>query len=153
MGNSTGFLRTLLIKEGHRCRGDPLFEHKAAQLFCPTHPHFIVANTQIRQSSSPEDAARINAKNWFTEAHDLLKHHWSEIKPDVSTAMPLADFDWDNPPKVEISYAQAKAEKLWGEYFAMNLTRKSRLHMKCAVLMGTLSTLLDMDDSSLWRKC
>ena len=112
-----------------------------------------MANTQIRQSSSPEDAARINAKNWFTEAHDLLKHHWSEIKPDVSTAMPLADFDWANPPKGEISYAHAKAEKLWGEYFAMNLTRKSRLHMKCAVLMGTLSTLLDMDDSSLWRKC
>ena len=112
-----------------------------------------MANTQIRQSSSPEDASRINAKKWFTEAHDLLEHHLSEIKPVLTNALPLANFDLDEPPKVEISYAQAKAEKLWGEYFAMNLTRKSRLHMKCAVLMGTLSTLLDMDDSSLWRKC
>ena len=112
-----------------------------------------MANTQIRQSSSPEDAARFNAKNWFTEAHDLLEHHLSEIKPVLINALPLANFDWDEPPKVEISYAQAKAEKLWGEYFAMNLTRESRMHMKCAVLMGTLSTLLDMDDSFLWRKC
>ena len=67
--------------------------------------------------------------------------------------MPLADFDWDNPPKVEISYAQGKAEKLWGKYFHVYFTWKLKLHMKCAVLMGTLSTLLDTDDSSLGRKC
>ena len=111
-----------------------------------------MANTLIRQSSSPEDAARINAKNWFTEAHDLLEHHLSEIKPDLANALPLANFDWDEPPKVEISYAQAKAEKLWGEYFDVYFTRNSRLHMKCALLMGTLCTLLDADVSRMKRK-
>ena len=111
-----------------------------------------MANTQIRQSSSPEDAARINAKNWFAEAHDLLEHHLSEIKPVLTNALPLANFDWDEPPKVEISYAQAKAEKLWGKYFDIYFTRKWRLHMKCALLMGTLCTLLDADVSPMKRK-
>jgi len=211
---------------------------KLPSFFCPARPHFTVASTQTRQSSSPEDASRIYAeierlkqlketigwndanlvearqlyddwlnldegtpddieeaplhplgewladvvnplplpevetfvasrnpiprpparhslrkpKEWFEETHNLLKHHFSEIKPDVSTAVPLADFDWDNPPKVEISYAQVKAEKLWGEYFDVYFTRKSKWHMKCALLMGTLCTLLDADVSLMKRK-
>ncbi|QNI51029.1 hypothetical protein SynRS9915_01318 [Synechococcus sp. RS9915] len=38
MGNSAGFLGTLLIKEGHRWNGGLLFERKARQLFCPSTP-------------------------------------------------------------------------------------------------------------------
>ena len=86
-------------------------------------------------------------KEWFKEAHDLLKHHFSEIKPGVPTAIPLADFDWDNPPKVENSYAQVKGEKIWGEYFNVNFAKKSKIHGKSVVLMTTLATLLDVDDS------
>ena len=112
-----------------------------------------MANAPTRQSSSPEDVCRINAKTWFAEAHELLKRHFSEIKPVVySKGLPLEDFDWDNPSKEAISYAQAKAEKLWGEYFDVYFTSKSRLHMKCALLMGTLCTLLDADVSLMKRK-
>lgn len=110
---------------------------------------FVVSRNPIPRPPARHSLRK--PKEWFEETHNLLKHHFSEIKPDVSTAVPLADFDWDNPPKVEISYAQAKAEKLWGEYFDVYFTRKSRLHMKCALLMGTLCTLLDADVSLMKR--
>jgi hypothetical protein len=100
----------------------------------------------------PPDHVWREPKEWYEEVHDLLQSHFNEIKTCATRATLLAKFDWDNPPEVEISYAQARASTLWGEYFDINFVRNSKLHMKSAVLMATLSKLLDTSIPAQRRK-
>ena len=106
MGSGRGFHRKLLIKEGHRWNGGPLFERKARQLFVHPHPHFTVTHAPVQQSSAPEDASRIYAEierlkqlaetiGWndtdWVEARQLYEQWWNLDEGD-SPLNPLGDW-------------------------------------------------------------